>query len=378
MKNKHLEDFINRRSIIYLAYRLFNFADKIDAMKLEKAVVDGVQDAFKELGKPLDFYPVFFPYRDTLQHSDVGAITWRDVFHGDLNRLQNLFASVASLNGPSFDDGIGVELGYAVAYQVPTIGVINDALLYHHSAREELTHLVDPLLDAYLGTIINNMDLHGKVFTPDLFENLDMRNEVPKAIRSFSFIDTLRSRFGKRMEELTEEAYQNVRPIVKDLVLHPQKYVKLSSSKYDSSEGRVHLEIGGGKYQWQRELTENLSDELNKAGFDTTFSERFNSENLSRTTTEALAEYDLKNALEAGTVVVCGDEADVPMGTSFLIGLCKGRNQKVLLYYSGNEYWSEPPMLGPIIRNPMVRYSADEIIKDYKEVSETVKSLNRR
>ena len=77
MEDKCLKDFINRKSVIYLAYRLFNFADKVDAMKLEKAVVDGVQDAFKELDKPLDFYPVFFPYRDTLQHSNIGAITWR-------------------------------------------------------------------------------------------------------------------------------------------------------------------------------------------------------------------------------------------------------------------------------------------------------------
>ncbi|RLE47162.1 hypothetical protein DRJ25_03155 [Candidatus Woesearchaeota archaeon] len=377
MEDKCLKDFINRKSVIYLAYRLFNFADKVDAMKLEKAVVDGVQDAFKELDKPLDFYPVFFPYRDTLQHSNIGAITWEDVFHGDLNRLQNLFASVASLNGPSFDDGIGVELGYAVAYQVPTIGVINDALVYHYSSREELTHLVDPLLDTYLGVIVSNMDLHGKVFTPDLFEDLDMRKEVPKAIRSFSFIDTLRSRFWNRIEKLTEEAYQNVRPIVKDLVLHPQKYIKLNLSQYNSSEGRVHLEIGGGKYQWQRELAEDLSDELNKAGFDVTFSKRFNPENIASATTKVLAERDLRNALEAETVVVCGDEANVPIGTSFMMGLCKGRKQKVLLYYSGNEYWSEPPMLGPIIRNPMIRFSTDKIIRAYREVSEAVKSLNR-
>ena len=375
MKENLLEDFKNQRNIIYLAYRLFNFSDKIDAMLLEEAVVNGVKDAFGEMNQPLDFYPVFFPYRDTLQHSNIGAITWEDVFNGDLNRLQNIFACVASFNGPSFDDGIGVELGYPIAYGVPVIGVVNDALLYHHSSREEISHLVDPLLDTYLGKIVNNMQLHGEIFTPDIFEGLDLQNEVPKAIRSHDFINTLRGRFKKRLEQLTHDAYQNVRPIVKDLVLHPQKYIILNPNEYKTIKRKVHLEIGGGKYQWQRELTEELVDLLKKTGFCVSCSDRFNSQNLQKATTKELAEKDMKNSLEAELIVVSGDEANVPMGTSFLIGLCKGRGQKIMLYYSGNEYWSEPPMLGPILRNPMVRYSVDEIVKDYRDIPKITQRL---
>jgi len=370
-----LEDFIKGKRIIYLAYKLFNFSDKLDAMWLEKAIVKGVKDAFDQLGEELNFYPVFFPYRDTLQHSDVGAVTWEDVFRGDKNRLKNLFACIGLLDGPSFDDGIGVELGYAVAFNLPTLGVINDSLLYHHAINEELTHLVDPLVDSYIGRLIENIQLHGKIFTPDLFEGLDLEKEAPKLIRSFNFTNTLRKRFSKRIEELIEEAYDSIRFTVKDLVLHPENYIRLDNEKYKPKEKRIHLEFNGGKYQWQRELSEIVKDELNKKGYEVTISKRFNSNIGKNTTIRSLAEKDLINALESEIIIVNGDEANVPIGSAFLIGLCKGRRQKVILYYSGNEYWSEPPSLGPIIRNPMVKYSADVIVRDYRQISNAVKTL---
>jgi len=282
------------------------------------------------------------------------------------------------LDGPSFDDGIGVELGYAVAFNVPTLGVINDSLLYHHAYNETLTHLVDPLIDAYLGKIIENMELHGKIFTPDLFEGLDLKKEAPKPIRNFNFIDSLRKRFGKRIEQLIEEAYQNIRPIVKDFILHPQNYVKLNNEKYKPQKNKVHIEFNGGKYQWQRELVDLVSDELNKIGYDVTVSQRFNPNLDKNTTTKHLAEEDMKNVLESEIVVINGDEANVPIGSAFLVGLCKGRGQKIVLYFSGNEYWSEPPSLGPITRNPMIKYSADKIIKDYKQIPKTIETLLRR
>src|SRR5579871_4082592 len=120
--------------MIYIAHRLFALHDRAMAAQLAR-----------RLAKRLPGEPLFLPYCDTDEDTLKVEKKGRYLFERDLERLRNLTALVSILHGPSYDDGVCMELGFAYAINVPLVIFCTDFLSYSFGAREQAVPFADPL-----------------------------------------------------------------------------------------------------------------------------------------------------------------------------------------------------------------------------------------
>lgn len=121
----------------YIAHRLFAAHDRALAADLAQRIAAKTGPDH-----------VFLPFCDTDEEDLVAEIKGRRLFELDRERLGRLDAVIALLHGPSLDDGVCMEIGYAVASGVPVIALSTDFQTY--SLTETGPHLSfpDPLIQA--------------------------------------------------------------------------------------------------------------------------------------------------------------------------------------------------------------------------------------
>jgi nucleoside 2-deoxyribosyltransferase len=73
---------------------------------------------------------VFLPFCDTDEENLVSACKGRRLFELDCLRLRQITGMVAVLHGPSLDDGVCMEVGFAAALGVPVVIVTTDFQTY--------------------------------------------------------------------------------------------------------------------------------------------------------------------------------------------------------------------------------------------------------
>ncbi|MFD8970383.1 nucleoside 2-deoxyribosyltransferase [Streptomyces sp. NPDC059568] len=127
----------------YIAHRLFAAHDRVLAA-----------DLARRLAAKTGPEHVFLPFCDTDEEDLVAEIKGRRLFELDRERLGRLDAMIALLHGPSLDDGVCMEIGYAVASGVPVIVLSTDFQTY--SLTEAGPHLSfpDPLIQAVATRIV--------------------------------------------------------------------------------------------------------------------------------------------------------------------------------------------------------------------------------
>ncbi|MFB7938268.1 nucleoside 2-deoxyribosyltransferase [Streptomyces sp. NPDC056049] len=127
----------------YIAHRLFAAHDRALAA-----------DLADRLAQKVGADRVFLPFCDTDEEDLVAEVKGRRLFELDRERLGRLDAMIAILHGPSLDDGVCMEIGYAAARGVPVVVLTTDFQTY--SMTEAGTHLEfpDPLLQAVATRIV--------------------------------------------------------------------------------------------------------------------------------------------------------------------------------------------------------------------------------
>ncbi|MDT0344130.1 nucleoside 2-deoxyribosyltransferase [Streptomyces litchfieldiae] len=127
----------------YVAHRLFAAHDRAVAAHLAQC-----------LGAVVGPERVFLPFCDTDEEDLVADVKGRRLFELDRERLAHLDALIAVLHGPSLDDGVCMEIGYAAASGVPVTIVSTDFQTY--SLTEDGPHLdfPDPLIQAIATPVI--------------------------------------------------------------------------------------------------------------------------------------------------------------------------------------------------------------------------------
>ncbi|MEV0928786.1 nucleoside 2-deoxyribosyltransferase [Streptomyces spongiicola] len=127
----------------YIAHRLFAAHDRALAADLGDRLAEKVGPD-----------RVFLPFCDTDEEDLVAEVKGRRLFELDRERLGRLDAMIAILHGPSLDDGVCMEIGYAAACGVPVLVLTTDFQTY--SMTEAGTHLEfpDPLLQAVATRIV--------------------------------------------------------------------------------------------------------------------------------------------------------------------------------------------------------------------------------
>lgn len=90
---------------------------------------------------------VFLPFCDTDEENLVADCKGLRLFELDRARLRRLSGMIAVLHGPSLDDGVCMEIGFAVASGVPVVLLSTDFQTYTPTAGSPVMAFPDPLLE---------------------------------------------------------------------------------------------------------------------------------------------------------------------------------------------------------------------------------------
>lgn len=345
-----LYELAGGRGLVYIVTRLFDYAEKIKAEKVERAVIKGLHRAMQERGieRTSEGPLTFVPFRDTAQDKIKAAEKTRIIYLEDMKRLRELFMMVGFLDGLSKDEGVCMEIGYAYGTGVPILVVLTDFIRREFKEEPASTHLLDPVLLAMLTKIIYEY-------------------KVPDT--AGSFLDCLAEGLERVYQRIEEEVYQLA--ITASLEHAPFQ----SRSSFD-----VYIDFGGGHFEWERMLQKELKKVLISKGLSVQTSQRYawylESPELRSFAINVgeLGVRDITSAANAKIVVTCGDGDEMSSGTATIHGFACALNKKVLLYDSRITY-----LIGDdghrMSRNLMVDYSADLVVNNLGDLSDAIEVL---
>ncbi|MEW1547061.1 nucleoside 2-deoxyribosyltransferase [Streptomyces tsukubensis] len=298
----------------YVAHRLFAAHDRLLAARLARllAAKTGPEQ-------------VFLPFCDTDEEDLVAEVKGQRLFELDRERLGRLTAMIAVLHGPSLDDGVCMEMGYAHALGVPIVAVTTDFQTY--SFDEDGPRFEFP--DLLVQTVITDLVRVPRLGTdPGSGDMADSRYAV--------FADRNDRQLGQALETAVDRmlAHCLPRPTAPALPVGGASLAFVEQSPYTPIVGA-------------------LTALVQKAGWATEESSRFTAHN----SLEA-ARTDLVRSQAAGLLVTDVSGPETPPGAALLIGAAAARGARVIAYYprtvlthaSGRE---------PNWRNLMIQYAAE-------------------
>ena len=349
-----LHELASGGSFIYVASRVFDFAEKLKTEALERAVKAGVTRSMQDAGiTPNIGAPItFVPFRDTTQ-SDVGQSLpeghlTRKIYHEDIERLHRLSALVCFFDGLSKDEGICMEIGYAFGINKPVLLAITDFVRTDYKDIEQSEHLVDPVLEVMATKIIYEYKISqdGNTFEEQLRESLRLFCE---RIQGEVYLLGLGSREG------ASSGYTS----------------GLLANTYD-----VYIDFGGGLFEWQRSLQERLAEQLCAKGLSCVTSQRYwcREDLASGFTVRQVGERDLRNAQSSSVIVICSDSIEMNSGTAAIQGFSRALNKKILLYDSKStsmvaDYGYRSS------RNLMIDHSATKAVSCFSQIGAAVREM---
>jgi nucleoside 2-deoxyribosyltransferase len=129
--------------VFYVAHRLFAAHDRVVGALIAQ-----------ELGMAVGMNEVFLPFCDTDEENLVAEVKGRRLYELDRERLARLDGMLAVLHGPSPDDGVCMEIGYAAALSVPIVVLTTDFQTYGASEHSIALHFPDALVQTVVTEIV--------------------------------------------------------------------------------------------------------------------------------------------------------------------------------------------------------------------------------
>ncbi|MFD4922330.1 nucleoside 2-deoxyribosyltransferase [Streptomyces goshikiensis] len=166
----------------YVAHRLFAAHDRALAA-----------DLADRLAKKVGADRVFLPFCDTDEEDLVAEVKGRRLFELDRDRLGRLDAMIAILHGPSLDDGVCMEIGYAIASGVPVVVLTTDFQTYSMTEAGTRLEFPDPLLQAVATRIVRVAALGPLPLPPgqSRFQDFQARNAAQTTTALDTAVDAL-------------------------------------------------------------------------------------------------------------------------------------------------------------------------------------------
>jgi nucleoside 2-deoxyribosyltransferase len=338
-----LDDVAAGRSLVYIATRLYDYSEKMKAERVEQAVLVGLRRAMLDEGiQRVSSEPMtFVPFRDTAQDKISDPNKTRVIYEEDLKRLKSLFAIVGFLDGLSKDEGVCMEIGYAYGTAVPVLVVLTDFVRREFREVPGTEHFLDPVLQAMATRVISEYRI------PDL--------QAP---------------FLERLATGLERVYER---IAEEMCLLAESHSCPTVVPSSESLFQVYIDFGGGHFEWERTLQEQLTEALTLRGISVRSSQRYgwvakqSVASPSDVSAIDLGLKDITNAANAKVVVTCADGDEMSSGTAAIQGLARALSKKVLLYDSKATY-----LVGDggyrMSHNLMIDYSADEAVRKFKDL----------
>lgn len=340
-------------SPIYVATKLFDYASRWFSAIVEEALVRGLRAGLAEFGLRSAGNLAFLPFRDSNEaldrHVPDDAIATRTIYELDIAAMRRSFAVIALLNDPQKDSGVCFEVGYSAALGRPIVPVVNDFIDYRFDPWGWVYSL-DPVLTALAPNILKEASIPA----PD---GGDRRRQYRRA-----------------QDRAIAGLQDSLATAATELVRAPERFqTTLPAPAPRGARPRVHIEFGGGLYEWQRRLAADCASAIAAAaaGLDLTVARRFERYESSL---EAATRDDIAAALGSDLLVTLGDGPDMDAGAAAMQGLVRGRGGRVLLYYSGGIRWVTGSRDAEE-RNLMLQHSADQIVHALGGVPEAVQAL---
>lgn len=151
--------------MFYVAHRLFAAHDRaLGALAAQRLAAQTGADN------------VFLPFCDTDEEDLVADLKGRRLFELDTQRLASLRGMLAILHGPSLDDGVCMEIGYAAATGVPVVALTTDFTTYGLTEHGPRLHFPDPLIHVVAADIVHAGKLGAPTTDRDPYTAFTRRN----------------------------------------------------------------------------------------------------------------------------------------------------------------------------------------------------------
>jgi hypothetical protein len=135
-------------ALFYVAHRLFAAHDRAIGAHIAS-----------QLARAAGPENVFLPFCDTGEENLIADPKGRSLFELDCARLRRISGMTAVLHGPSPDDGVCMEIGYAAASGVPVVLVSTDFQTYAPASGSPGFAFPDPLLERVVATVAHSRRL---------------------------------------------------------------------------------------------------------------------------------------------------------------------------------------------------------------------------
>ncbi|TMR22469.1 hypothetical protein ETD86_11515 [Nonomuraea turkmeniaca] len=276
---------------------------------------------------------VFLPFCDTDEENLTHPRKGQRLFELDRERLTRIDAMIALLHGPSLDDGVCMEIGYAAARGVPVLAVTTDFQVYGPAPDSAVrSPFPDPLLQHVVSRVIS---------VPQLGPPGNDKNRFAR------FLDQNLHAIDRAAAEITEPLAGSL-PSTSSLPpadMNGQRRAYLEPSPY-----------GGDTW------TAEVSDTLHTHGYTTHRAGRFNA------TDPVQAAGDDWTALARSNLAVADIRGpETPPGAALIIGACAATGRPVYAPDPGC-WWTFAHGREPNYRNLMIQYGLTGTFSDLPEL----------
>jgi hypothetical protein len=300
-------------ALFYVAHRLFAAHDRaigayIASQLAEAAGTDGV----------------FLPFCDTDEENLVSGCKGRTLFELDCTRLRRITGMIAVLHGPSLDDGVCMETGFAATLGVPIVLVTTDFQTYTPVPGGSGYVFADPLPETIAAAVVRAHRLGPAGGHPagDRYRWFLRQN-----------LTTVRTAAAQAVTALLGTERES--PPAPPTIPADSKLAYLEPSPYIADD------------MWT-----GIARELRARGWQTHVAHRL----LTGTGIPGAARADWAAATSAGLAVVDARGPETPPGAALITGACAATRRPVLAAHTGT-WHTIADGREPNWRNLMIQYA---------------------
>lgn len=309
-----------RKTYIYLATKLFSFFDRL--------VSEIMYDSLERVAR-LSQSSIYLPFRDSNQKVSHEGNVAENIFLADIKALNKTDIFVTRLDGLSYDAGIGFEIGYCIAMEVPIFVFSTD---FMRTRIETKMYNLSPLL-----TELANIFIYEYSYDKEKSYYDELQDNV--------------TRFSRFVTDALEGVDFKAAPTMKNIK--------------EGAVPEVFIDICGCKYEWSRLLSSEIESFLDENGITHWTSNRYSTG------------YDYKCDFYALSVskimIVCYDENEPDIDSCILQGYAYKKKKTIVGYESSNvTYYVEGAQEMHV--NFMLEQSCNYIAGDLRSIKKYIKA----
>jgi nucleoside 2-deoxyribosyltransferase len=311
--------------MFYVAHRLFAAHDR----------QFGAQAA-QRLATAVGPDRVFLPFCDTDEEDLIADVKGRRLYELDTERLGRLTGMLAILHGPSLDDGVCMEIGYAAALGVPVVALTTDFQTYGLREDGRPLEFPDPLVQAVVDEVVRVSALGPPApSSTERFAAFAGRNQ-----------DQVRYAIDTAVDRLISHAIHRGQPAG---LLRDSKAAWCEASPYQPSEA------------WEK-----ITNHLVTGGWQIRQPSRF-----SATNPVAAAYADWATFAQCELLIADVNGPETPPGAALLLGAAAATGRQVIAVQNAPA-WTFAPGREPNWRNLMIQYATSMRLADVDDLPRLV------